>query len=236
MTVLEKRPGADDLLAAQEALQVEAAAVLTDLGVFEQIRPIGRPIQTGSSALGLMVARDIDVTTVCPSLELEPVFDVGRVLAGHPRVRSLSFRNDSGRWNVDPAYPDGLYWMVEYVTEDGVSWKLDLWFILEGTTQFDLEHLRTLPPRLTRQARVAILRIKHARKDRPPAFAGPATRSTRRSSTTASARRTNSSAIWIGAPDRQGSGEPSRDDRPVGQARLRSLQPSGGPIGLISWK
>lgn len=119
-----------------------------------------------------MVARDIDVTTVCPSLELEPVFDVGRVLAGHPRVRSLSFRNDSGRWNVDPAYPDGLYWMVEYVTEDGVSWKLDLWFILEGT-QFDLEHLRTLPPRLTRQARVAILRIKHARLDRPPAERGP---------------------------------------------------------------
>jgi hypothetical protein len=176
MTDMDTRSTDDELLAAQATLQAEAAAVLADLRLFEHIMLIGTPVQTGSSALGLMVARDIDVTTLCPSLEVEFVFDVGRALAANPRVDRLSFRNDTGRWNADPAYPDGLYWMVEYVTDDGTSWKLDLWFLLEGTTQFDLEHLRTLPPRLTRESRLAILRIKHAWHDRPPAERVPSYR------------------------------------------------------------
>jgi hypothetical protein len=97
------------------------------------------------------------------------VFAVGRDLAAHPRIRRVTFRNDTGHWRIEPEYPDGLYWMVEYVSDAGVAWKLDLWFILEGTTQFDLQHLETLAPRLTRDARLAILRIKHALRDRPPA-------------------------------------------------------------------
>jgi hypothetical protein len=168
MTDMDTPSTDDELLAAQATLQAEAAAVLADLRLFEHIMLIGTPVQTGSSALGLMVARDIDVTTLCPSLEAESVFDVGRALTANPRVHRLSFRNYTGRWNADPDYPDGLYWMVEYVTDDGTSWNLDLWFLLDGTTQFDLEHVRTLPPRLTREARLAILRIKHAWHDRPP--------------------------------------------------------------------
>ena len=159
----------DALLAAQDELQAEAARVLADLGLFKRIEPIGTPVHTGSSALGLMVVRDIDVTTLCPTLEVGSVFDIGRELAAHPRVRLVSFRNATGHWNDEPEYPDGLYWMVEYVTAAGVAWKLDLWFIPEDTTQFDLEHMRTLPPRLSREARLAILRIKQAWYDRPPA-------------------------------------------------------------------
>jgi hypothetical protein len=109
-----------------------------------------------------MVARDVDVTTVCPSLDPAPIFDLGRSLATHPRVRRVTFRDDTGRWNVSPHYPDGLYWMIEYVADPDVEWKLDLWFLLEGTTQFDLEHMKTLPGRLTPEIRAAILRIKEA--------------------------------------------------------------------------
>jgi hypothetical protein len=69
-----------------------------------------------------------------------------------------------------------LYWLVEYVTEVDVTWTLDLWFLLEGHTQFDLEHIQTIPPRLTREARLAILRIKHARLDLPAADRGPSYR------------------------------------------------------------
>jgi hypothetical protein len=166
----------EELLVAQGDLQAEASSVLADLDLFERIRPVGTPTQTGSSALGLMVARDIDVTTVCPSLEIAPIFDVGRGLALHPRIRRITFRNDTGHWRTEPEYPDGLYWMVESVSDAGVEWKLDLWFILEGTTQFDLEHMRTLPPRLTREARLAILRIKHERRERPPAEQVPSYR------------------------------------------------------------
>ena len=156
------------VLARQEALQTEAAAVLADLNVLALAGAVGRPVRVGGSALGLMVARDVDVTTLCPLLEPGLVFDAMRPLATHPRIRGLTFRDDTGRWNTDPRYPDGLYWMVEYATDGGVAWKLDLWFIHESATQFDLEHMKTLPHRLTRESRVVILRIKEAVADAPP--------------------------------------------------------------------
>src|SRR3954470_10483795 len=97
---------AEELLARQHARQAEANAVLADLDVFGLLSSAGRPVQTGSSALGLMVARDIAVTTLCPRLDTGIVFDVCRRLAEHPRVRQLTFRNDTGRWNTAGRYPD----------------------------------------------------------------------------------------------------------------------------------
>ena len=158
-----------EILASQDALRIEADAVVADLGLMPILVGLGLPARTGSSALGLMVARDIDITTLCASLDPAPVFAAAGPLAGHPRVQRLLFRNDTGRWNTDPRYPDGLYWMIEYVSDEGIAWKLDLWFLLAGTTQFDLEHLKTLPQRLTPKTRATILRIKHALAQDPPA-------------------------------------------------------------------
>jgi hypothetical protein len=162
-----------ELFARQDALQEQAAVVLADLDLFALLRTVGHPTHTGSSALGLMVARDIDVTTVCPSLDPTSIFDLGRSLATHPRVRRVTFRDDTGRWNSDPRYPDGLYWMVEYVADPDIEWKLDLWFLLDGTTQFDLEHMATMPDRLTPEIRAAILRIKEAVAADPSRPTGP---------------------------------------------------------------
>jgi hypothetical protein len=159
------------LLARQDALQAQAAAILSHLKLHNVLGAVGRPIQTGSAALGLMVARDIDVTTLCPSLDVPAVFDIGRVLADHTRVGRLSFRNDTGRWNTDPDYPDGLYWQVEFTSENAAVWNLDLWFIEEGTTQFDLQHLETVPHRLTPETRVVILGIKEALAAETPRIA-----------------------------------------------------------------
>lgn len=154
------RPSDTQLDARQAALQTEAAAVLADLDLFAVLGRVGSPVLTGSVALGLMVWRDIDVTTLCPELEVATVLDALRTLAAHDRVRQIQFRNDTGAWNVDPAYPDGLYLGVDYQTAAGDEWKLDLWFIVEGTIQFDLVHVEALPPRLTPETRLAILRIK----------------------------------------------------------------------------
>jgi hypothetical protein len=151
-----------ELFERQDALQARARAILADLDAFALLRDVGDATQVGSSALGLMVARDIDITTLCRSLDPGPVFDLGRGLARHPRVRRLTFRKDTGRWNTGPDYPEGIYWLVEYVADPDVAWTLDLWFLLEGTTQFDLEHMKTLPRRLTPETRAAILRIKEA--------------------------------------------------------------------------
>jgi hypothetical protein len=162
-----------ELFARQDALQAQAAGVLADLDLLALLRTVGHPTRTGSSALGLMVARDIDVTTVCPSIDPLPIFDIGRSLATHPRVRSVTFRDDTGRWNSGTRYPDGLYWMVEYVADPDIEWKLDLWFLIEGTTQFDLEHMKTLPVRLTPEVRATILRIKESVAADPSLPKGP---------------------------------------------------------------
>ncbi len=154
--------GDDDLLGRERAREVAAHAVLDDLGLLAALGVVGRPVLTGSCALGVMVRRDIDVTTLCAALEVDAVFGVGGALARHPRVARVAFRNDTDRWNTDPAYPDGLYLGVGYRADDGADWNLDLWFLREGTTQHDLAHLETILPRLGRETRVSILRIKEA--------------------------------------------------------------------------
>ena len=158
-----------EILAIQDELQAEAEAVVADLELMPILERLGLPTRTGSAALGVMVARDIDITTVCPSLDPATVFAAAIPLATHSRVQRLLFRNDTGRWNTDPRYPDGLYWMIEYVADDGTRWSLDLWFLLTGTTQYDLEHVNTLPQRLTPESRATIVRIKQALVQDPPA-------------------------------------------------------------------
>jgi hypothetical protein len=163
----------DDLLERQTALQARADEVCRDLDVMALAGTVGTPTRTGSSALGLMVRRDIDITTV-GDLDVERVFALGQRLATHPRVWKITFRNDTGHWNKEIArYPDGLYWLVEYVDDAGDPWTLDLWFLAEGTTQFDLEHMKTLPQRLTPDVRAAILRIKEDRQARAAPAPGP---------------------------------------------------------------
>jgi hypothetical protein len=155
------------LLDQQQALQDEAAAVLADLELLPLLQQVGRPVQVGSVALGLMVARDIDLTVLCATLETAPIFSVVEPLAGHPRVRELRFRDDTAHWNLDPNYPDGIYWGPRYRSEDGADWNLDIWFIHEDSRPFDLEHLESLPQKLTPETREAILGIKESCLGRP---------------------------------------------------------------------
>ncbi|MDX6205545.1 MAG: hypothetical protein QOF39_1602 [Frankiales bacterium] len=150
------------LLLRQQALQREADEVVLDLGLDPLLGELGKPVRVGSSALGLMSWRDLDVTVVCPSLSTGRVLAVVPRLAAHPRVRELTFRNDTGVWNTDPAYPDGLYLGLGYRTAAGAAWNVDLWFVDEPDRQPDLDHLRVLPPRLTDAARLTILAIKQA--------------------------------------------------------------------------
>ncbi|MFI9366206.1 hypothetical protein ACIG5E_34910 [Kitasatospora sp. NPDC053057] len=161
----------DELLRHQTALQAEADAVHADLDLDALLGALGKPVRVGSSALGLMVRRDLDVTVTCPRLDTaahQRVAALGARLALHERVRQVRWRNDTGAWNEDPAaYPDGLYLGLSYRSPDGLDWTLDVWFVDDPARQPDLAHLRDLPPRLTPQARTAILRIKHAWAENP---------------------------------------------------------------------
>jgi len=156
----------DDLLVTQKQLQAEADAVVAALGLIEQLGEIGEPTRVGSSALGLMVRRDIDITVSCPRLDdttLAAFAQLGaRLMQRTDLVVGVRFRNDAGSWNAEPQnYPDGLYLGLTVRTAAGANWTFDIWLVDQPERQPDLAHLRTLLPRLTDADRVVILTIKH---------------------------------------------------------------------------
>ncbi|NUR61723.1 MAG: hypothetical protein HOV87_24140 [Catenulispora sp.] len=160
-----------DLFHRERLLQREAEAVLDDLDLIAALETVGDPIRTGSSALGLMVKPDIDLTTACAALDLaafDAVTHLATKLMRHERVWQVTFRDDSGAWNAEPdQYPDGLFLQVRYRSARPRDWGLDLWFVDEPQRQPDLAHLRTLLPRLTDETRAAVLRIKEEWTPRP---------------------------------------------------------------------
>jgi hypothetical protein len=156
-----------DLLDNQRLLQEEADQVVELLQLDALLGHIGRPVRVGSSAMGLMVRRDIDITVICKELSsatLAAFVQAGAKLMLMDRnVISVRFRNDTGAWNTDPAsYPDGLYLGVSARTNEGIDWTLDIWAVDQPERQPDLNHLRTLLPRLDDDRRRTILLIKQA--------------------------------------------------------------------------
>jgi hypothetical protein len=156
-----------DLLGRQDELQAEAAAVRDELGLDDLLPAAGTVVPVGSAALGLMVWRDLDLTVVCLTLDAPIIAWIGSELAKHDQVREVVFRNDTGEWNTNPAYPDGYFLGVKCKSSRGERWELDFWFIDEPDRQPDLAHVRSLPPRLTAETREAILLVKDAWAGRP---------------------------------------------------------------------
>jgi len=153
------------LLDAQLPMQLEADEIVRLLALNELLSQAGRPVRVGSSAMGLMVRRDIDITVVCDRLDdaaLEAFANIGaRLMRKTEYVLAVRFRNDTGHWNREvEKYPDGLYlWLsVQLRTAE---WTFDIWLIDEPERQPDLAHLKTLLPRLSDMDRAIILQIKH---------------------------------------------------------------------------
>jgi hypothetical protein len=90
-------PSETELLDRQRALQMGAEQVARDIMLMELAGPLGDPVLVGSAALGLMVWRDLDVTVVCPRLDINAVVQVGSRLALHPRIREVVFRTTPAR-------------------------------------------------------------------------------------------------------------------------------------------
>ncbi|EHB57529.1 hypothetical protein [Paenibacillus lactis] len=148
------------LLNQQDALQHEADEVVKELRLEELLATAGTPVRVGSSALGLMVWRDLDITVVCSKLQVDEIARIASRLMTSNGVRELRFLNDSGDFRTDASYPDGLYLGVKYTSSKGKDWAMDLWFVDEPDQQPDLKHVATMPARLTTELRHAILQIK----------------------------------------------------------------------------
>ncbi len=156
-----------DMLETQRQLQTEADKVVGVLNLNELLSEIGRPTRVGSSAMGLMVRRDIDITVACAKLDkdaLAAFAGIGaKLIQRSDCVVATRFRNDCGRWNIEPEkYPDGLYLWLSVVMPDAAKWTVDIWLVDNPERQPDLAHLSTLLPRLTDTDRNTILKIKQA--------------------------------------------------------------------------
>ena len=79
-----------------EELAAAADAVRADLALDDVLALLGEPHLVGSAALGLMVWPDLDITVVCDTLDIAALCRAAVDLVSHPRVRQLTFRNDSG--------------------------------------------------------------------------------------------------------------------------------------------
>ncbi|NEN83054.1 hypothetical protein [Paenibacillus elgii] len=152
----------NELLTRQHELQMEAKAVAKELKIDELLSSAGQPVRVGSAALGLMVWRDLDITVVCSKLNIDVVTRIASEIMVRQGVREVRFLNDSGVWNTDPGYPDGLYLGLKYKALSGMEWKLDIWFVDEPDKQPDLRHIETMPDRLTLELRESILTIKNS--------------------------------------------------------------------------
>lgn len=150
----------EDLLARQLQLQAEAEAIAEEMHLKPLLETAGTPVKVGSAALGLMAWRDLDMTVVCSKLNIAAISGITLRLMSNPQVRDLTFINDTGNWNTDPAYPDGYFLGLTYKSKSGNQWELDIWFVDEPEKQPDLQHIRTMPDRLTPETIVSILSIK----------------------------------------------------------------------------
>jgi hypothetical protein len=135
----------DALLVRQAQLQRDAAAFVDELGLVEMLGRAGRVLQLGSAVTGLMVWRDVDFGVDAPALTADAAWQTMRPLLG--RCASLHYAND---------HEERRHYFVMRIE----GWKVDvsLWFagMPPAVEAFQAE----LPALLTRESRLAILRLK----------------------------------------------------------------------------
>jgi hypothetical protein len=151
---------AEALLRRQAALQAEATAILTDLDLIERLKVAGSVRQIGSSTLGLMVWRDIDLAVSSSRLTIERAVETMRSLFLHPQVRQVRYINEAGVFNpTGLAADERFYFQVYFDAQVGEEWKLDISFWLVEGVRPEPVH-EAVSRQLTPETRLAILWIK----------------------------------------------------------------------------
>jgi hypothetical protein len=146
------------LLQRQRLLQEEAQRVLTDLSVIEVLSAGGVVRQTGSTVLGLMVWRDIDLQVSSPGVSTARAFEIMHPLLTHPFTKHVRYSHQSDHFKL--ANLDERYFFMVYSERPGqAEWKLDISFWLgEGMHQEALQD--AMAQELTPETRLTILRLK----------------------------------------------------------------------------
>jgi hypothetical protein len=151
---------ATQLLQRQDILQCEAQTVLNEFELVPLLSKVGTLRQVGSSTLGLMVWRDIDLAVSSPALRFEDAFEVMRPLYLNAHVRQVRYLNESGSFNLTgQQIYERYYFACLYDTDMGNEWKLDISFWL-GYDLHPEPVQDALEQQLTPEMRLTILWIK----------------------------------------------------------------------------
>jgi hypothetical protein len=148
----------EQLLQRQRLLQDEAQHVLKELNLVALLSRAGVFRQTGSSVLGLMVWRDIDLQVSSPGLSIERVFEIMHPLLTHPRVKQVRYFHQSDHFKL-PGLDERYYFMVFYEQDEQPEWKLDISFWLGEGIHPEPVH-DAIEQQLTPENRLIILRLK----------------------------------------------------------------------------
>lgn len=150
------------LLERQDRLQDEARSILTKLRLPGRLSLIGRPLQVGSSALGLMVRRDLDITVICAELDLKRVAKLCSELICLEGIKNLRFQNRIDRSEqTTPTITNDLQISLSYQLDNERTWNIQVRLIDEPERQLDLQHIKSLPTKLNPLNRELILTIKN---------------------------------------------------------------------------
>ncbi len=150
------------LLQRQQMLQEEAQAVLEELDLVNLLSASGSLRQVGSSTLGLMTWRDLDLAVSSPGLDIESIYELMRPLYTYPHVKQVNYLNQSGSYNTTGRSQNERYFfMVHHETRAGKEWKIDISFWLGEGSHPEPVH-DALEQQLTPETRLAILWIKNA--------------------------------------------------------------------------
>ncbi|GCE24385.1 hypothetical protein [Dictyobacter kobayashii] len=148
----------EQLLQRQKRLQTEAQQILEELKVVEKLSQVGQVRQTGSTTLGLMVWRDIDLQVSSPGLSAERAFTIMQPLLSHPYIKQVRYLHQSEHFKVE-GLDERHFFMLFYQFHEPVEWKLDISFWLgEGIHPEPLHE--AIEQQLTHETRLLILRIK----------------------------------------------------------------------------
>lgn len=148
----------EQLLQRQRLLQGEAQRVLEELNLIALLSKGGVLRQTGSSTLGLMVWRDIDLQVSSPGLSIEQAFTLLHPLLIHPRVKHVRYFHQSDHFKLT-GLDERYFFMVFYEQEGQAEWKLDISFWLGEGIHPEPVH-EAIEQQLTPETRLSILQIK----------------------------------------------------------------------------
>jgi hypothetical protein len=148
----------EQILQRQRLLQDEAQRVLEELNLIELLSKGGVLRQTGSSTLGLMVWRDIDLQVSSPGLSIEQAFALLHPLLIHPRVKHVRYFHQSAHFKLT-GLDERYFFMVFYEQEDHAEWKLDISFWLGEGIHPEPVH-EAIKQQLTPVTCLTILQIK----------------------------------------------------------------------------